>query len=103
MENSQLREFMDALITDKGLVIASDDVRTQLIEDMMQRALDLIDREVIASMSSENVTKLNQMLDSGSPDEDVRTFIAASVPDMAQVTARTLQRFRAAYLNGPNK
>lgn len=102
MENTQLREFMETLITDKGLVIGSDDVRAQLVQDMMQRALDLIDREVVASMSNDNVTKLNQMLDSGSPDEDVQAFIASAVPNMAQVTAQTLQRFRSAYLNGDN-
>jgi hypothetical protein len=98
MENKNLREFLVGMIKEKRLSVSSDEVMEQLIADMSQRLMDLIDRDVLNAMSESNVDKLNTMLDEEASDTEVQQFIAESVPDLDQVTARTMTRFRNAYL-----
>lgn len=98
MQPNQLDEFITSLIKDKDLGNISDEVREQLVADMKVRALDMIDREVIRSLSDEQTATLNTMLDSSASDQEVQEFIRSSVPDLADITAKTLFRFREAYL-----
>ena len=99
MDDKKLYNYIDNLLTKKGVNV-SPEVREQLIDDMVQRVLDIIDREVIAVMSDSDVTKLNELLDNNSPDEEVQSHIAKSVPHMEEIVATTLRRFSAAYLGG---
>ena len=99
MNNKDLQEFVTNIINEKGLSVSSDEVKQQLIDDMMHRLLDIIDKEVLNAMSDQDIDKLNQMLDKSASDEEVQAFIASVVPDMKQIVARTTIRFRNAYLN----
>ncbi len=97
MNDNQLDAFIEKIIDDKELHPAPE-VRDQLVTDLKVRALDIIDREVIAAMSDEQTYKLNLLLDAGAPDQDVQKHIAESVPNISEITAKTLLRFREAYL-----
>lgn len=99
MNNKDLREFVTSIINEKGISVTSDEVKEQLVDDMMHRLLDIIDKEVLNTMSDQDVDKLNQMLDEGESDETVQAFIASVVPEVSQIIARTTIRFRNAYLN----
>ncbi len=97
MDGAQLRAFIESIIDAKNLH-ATPEVREQLIEDMMQRALDMIDREVLAAVPDDKMDELNRLLDSGASDQDVQQYIASVVPDASRIAAKTLLRFKDAYL-----
>jgi len=98
MQNKELRDFILSIIDAKGLEIPSEEVKEQLVADMTQRLLDMIDRETLNMLSAEKIDELNAMMDGGKSDEEVQSFIRANVSDLQGLTAKTMTRFRDAYL-----
>lgn len=97
MTNEQLTKFIVGIVDEKGLALDSD-VKSQLVEDMSHKLLDLIEREMVASLSDKDVDRLNQLLDEGASDESIQQFMTTSVPDASNIVASVAARFRQMYL-----
>ena len=82
---------------DKNLTVDKE-VKDQLVLDMTQKLLDMIDKQVVASMSHGAVEKLNELLDRNATEVEIQQHISASVPDINQIVAKTAYRFRELYL-----
>ena len=91
-------KFIDQLIEEKNLPGVDDAVRQVLREDLHDRLLDFVDRALVEAMPDEAVTKLNDLVDSEAPEEDVQAYVASSV-DTEQVTTLALIRFKNLYLD----
>lgn len=91
-------KFIDQLIAEKNLPGVDDTVKSVLREDLHDRLLDFVDRALVEAMPDEAVTKLNDLVDSEAPEEDVQAHVASSV-DTEQVTTLALIRFKNLYLD----
>ena len=95
----QIHEFMNQLLTDKGITGIEDDVRQRLIEDMTTMLLDQIDQNAIAALPDDKADELNAKLESGElKDEQVADFMAEAGVDLQQISLTTMIQFRELYL-----
>ena len=95
-----MEDFINQLLQAKGLPAdLEEDVRKQLVEDMMGRAADLINRRLLEAMSDDSVDAFNELLErDDTTQEMVQAFIAEHVPDKEAVTRHALEEFRDLYL-----
>jgi hypothetical protein len=69
----------------------SADVLEQLAQDLTDRVVDFLNRQLIEAMSDESVAKFEDLLDGGRETPQlIRTFINDHVPNKEQVTAKSL-------------
>jgi hypothetical protein len=94
-----MEQFILQLLADKGLPEGLDeDVRQQLVKDLVSRAADLVNRRMIEAMSEQDVNAFNELLDGDPSPEQVQQFIEAHVPEKEEVASRALLEFRSLYL-----
>lgn len=95
----QIHEFMNQLLTDKGITEIDEDVRQSLIEDMTTMLLDQIDQNAIAALPDDKAEELDQKLQSGEiKDEQVADFMTEAGVDLQQISLTTMIQFRELYL-----
>jgi len=93
-------QFIQQLLQDKGLPADLDEaVRKQLVDDLTDRATDLVNRRLVEAMSEEDVKAFGELLDQQPEDgAAVQAFIEAHVPEKQDIAARALLEFRSLYL-----
>lgn len=100
----QLEEFVEDILTDKKLPGLTDDVRLDVVADMVQTLRELIDRAVIEAMPDDNLEELNKLLDQPETTrEQLTEAIRTSGVDTKRIAADTMLRFRELYLEGPGE
>ena len=95
----KLGQFIDEMIDEKQLSGVTDEVRAQLMSDLLAQLEDQINAALVNALSPDKVEALNDMLDQeGVTDEQVRQFIDGSGIDSQRIAASTMLRFRDLYL-----
>ncbi|MFV0485001.1 MAG: hypothetical protein ACK5MU_02100 [Candidatus Saccharimonadales bacterium] len=98
-----VEQFIDQLITDKGVSGLTDEVRTELRADLTQRLVDQIDRAVINALPEDKAIELSEKLDDDNfGDDQVNDFIRDSGVDVQKISLETMLRFRELYLGAGN-
>lgn len=101
MEN--VEQFIDQLITDKGISGLTDEVRAELRTDLMQRLMDQVDRAVINALPEEKAIELSEKVDDENfGDDEVNEFIRNSGVDVQRISLETMLKFRELYLGAGN-
>lgn len=98
-DNNTLDAFIDRLLTEKQFANLDAEVREQLKKDLTMRAEDFINVALISSLSEADQTTFETMMDENKSAEELQAFLAAHVPDMNQVVAGALLKFRNIYIN----
>lgn len=95
----QVVQFVDQIITDKGISGLTDEVRVTLREDLVQRLMTQIDRAVIDALPEEKAIELSQKVDDENfGDEAVQEFVRGSGVDVQRIALETMLTFRDLYL-----
>ncbi|MDB5166130.1 MAG: hypothetical protein JWM37_202 [Candidatus Saccharibacteria bacterium] len=95
-----METFILQLLSEKGLPADLDEaVQEQLIHDLSERASNLVNKRIIESLSDEDATALEHLVDTQPENaEAFQQFIAEHVPNQQEITTRALLEFRALYL-----
>lgn len=98
-----VEQFIDQLITDKGVSGLTDEVRAELRTDLTQRLVDQIDRSVINALPEDKAIELSEKLDDDNfGDEQINEFISNSGVDIQRISLETMVKFRELYLGAGN-
>lgn len=97
-KSEEISRFADKLIEDKNFGNLNPEIREQIKDDLTERIEDKINLAILDNMSPEKLEEFNLLLDQGDMLE-VQEFCRVNVPDMENVIARELVRFREVYLN----
>lgn len=92
-----IEAFVDALLVEKGISDVEMEVREQLKNDLVDRAENIINAEILAHMPREELSVFEQLLDAGSDDE-VQAFCKEKISNLAEVIAESLMKLRNTYL-----
>ena len=99
MAVDELDQFVEEMVTAKGLSGLTDEVRQQLVSDMKHQLLDQINRALINELPEDRVAQFDTMLDDSSIDATaLQRFIVDAGVDVQKVTARTMLQFRDLYI-----
>ncbi len=71
-------------------------VRVEMSKELEERLDDLINRALLNALPPDQLTEFERIL--GEPQADPQAFIAASIPNMNEIVADVLIRFRSDYL-----
>lgn len=100
----QLEEFVDNMLTEKNLPGLSDDVRPDVIKEVVQTLRELINRAIIEALPDDKLNELNKLSEDPSvTNERISELIGSSGVDIPHITANTMLRFRELYLAGPEE
>lgn len=71
----------------------------QLKSQMLQKALDLINRRMVDSLSEKDVLELEQVIDANPQDQvAIENFISQHVPSKDQIVSNALVEFKTLYI-----
>jgi len=89
--------FVDKLLQEKGVSGLSDEVMSQLKSDLVDRAENIINAEILANMPKDAIEEFEKKLDGGS-DEEIQEFCRAHISNMDEVIAGGLTKLKNIYL-----
>lgn len=92
-------DFIESLLTEKGVTNLEPDVKEELKNDMKKRLLDQINTAAVMQLSEEKAAELAELLKN--PDftnEKMTDFMQSSGVNLIEVTLDTMLRFRNFYL-----
>lgn len=91
-------QFVDKLIASKGFGEGvNEEIRKQLRDDLLNELSDRINRAVVESLNSEQVVKLEHLLDTNQIDK-IQSFLHNQGINMQGLVARVMSEFQASYL-----
>ena len=95
-----LQQFIEDLLKEQGMPEdITEDVRQRMVQNLTERANDLINKRLIEAMNDDQVEQLNQLLDSEPHNpQAVQDFTAQHLPNKDQIAAAALAEFRELYL-----
>ena len=93
-----LDTYVERLLEEKGLHTIEDEVRTQMAEELKSRVHDFINVGLLEAMPEEKYGDFEALLDRDAPEEEYQAFINENVPNVQEVFAKALMKFRATYL-----
>lgn len=96
---TDLKSFVDRLISEKGLEGLDTDVLAEVHADLLSRLEDRINAVLLAKLPPEKAVEFEKVLDAGD-EKQVQEFVSATVPNANEVVAEALMTFRQTYLNG---
>jgi hypothetical protein len=96
--SASLELYVSKLIEEKNFQNITSEVVTQIKADLMTRVEDRINAVIIKNMPEEKNDEFDKMLDSAS-DEEIRVFCGENIPNLDELIAEELVRFRKIYLN----
>lgn len=97
-------EFIEGLLNEKGITIDDEEVKKQVVAEMVAKLEEETNRALVNSLSEEQAKELAAKIDQ--PDfteENVTEFMQKSGVDIAKITEDTKNRFREFYLKGEEK
>ena len=96
-ETNPLDSFITQLLAEQQFKNLEPEVQEQLKKDLYSRAEDHINAALLNELSEEDKEAFEKLLDDPSPVV-AQTFLQEHVPDIEQVVAAALLKFRSAYL-----
>jgi hypothetical protein len=99
MEISNIDDFVEQLMIDKGTNLVESSAKTMVKEDLKRHLVDQINQFAILAMSDEKVSQLAEIVDEAdfSP-RSLADFIQDSGVDYQEIAQDTMNRFRNYYL-----
>lgn len=92
-------DFIEGLLTEKGITDLEPDVKEELVNDMKTRLMNQINEAAIMELSEEKADELARLVDDPAFDNAKMTeFMANSGVNLAEVTLDTMLKFRGFYL-----
>lgn len=92
-------EFIESLLTDKGITDIEPDIKEELKTDMKKRLLDQINRAAVMQLSEEKADELAKLIeDPNFTNEEMTKFMQDSGVNLTEVTLDTMLKFRSFYL-----
>lgn len=93
--------FVEGLIEEKGLKVESDNVHTDIFNDLKTRLMQEIDRSLVAELPDEELDDLSKQIaaNEGKIDpEVVAEKVANAGINVEDVVGKTMAKFREIYL-----
>lgn len=92
-----LEQFVDNLLEEKAMVDLDAEVIAQIRKDLLDRVEDHINAAMLEALSPDKLEDFEKILSEGS-EADIQTYCSENIPDLDQLIATTLLRFRSIYL-----
>jgi arsenate reductase-like glutaredoxin family protein len=87
------------LLTEKGFTDLDDDTKRDMVEDLVQREYEFINRSIIAALPAEGKAELDQLVESGEVTaEAMQGIVDKSGIDANAITEEAMKKFREIYL-----
>ncbi|MBR2997311.1 hypothetical protein IKF33_02695 [Candidatus Saccharibacteria bacterium] len=101
-ENEALmRQFIGQMLTEKGFGDAPEETFEQMIDELEEKLIYYINRNIIAQLPAEHRRKLDVSLDDNTASFDsVNALIEESGIDTEPIIEQTLKEFKEQYLKG---
>ena len=92
-------EFIEQLLTDKGITDVEPEIRQELVAEMKERLMDQINKAAIMQLSEEKAAELAEKVDDPNFTNDQMTeFMQNSGVNLAEIALDTMLKFRNFYL-----
>lgn len=89
------------LLREKGFTDLDEETEGEMIQDLVERMTDFVNRAVLEELPEEKMAELDQMIaEERASDEEVGRLIQESGIDTSVATMEALEKFREIYLNG---
>ncbi|OGM21000.1 hypothetical protein A2714_03030 [Candidatus Woesebacteria bacterium RIFCSPHIGHO2_01_FULL_38_9] len=95
---TDINDFIERLILEKGFPAMSDEVRAQVKKDLLERLNDTVNAKIIAALDNKSIEEFSSLLDKNPSNEEIQNFIHENVPNAANFMANVLLEFRKTYL-----
>ena len=92
-----IEQFIDRLMEEKNLVNLSPDVSAQMKTDLAKKAEEKVKAAIFESIPVDKLEEFNQVMEKND-EVELQSFIKAQIPDLEEITARSLLDFRSTYL-----
>ena len=92
-------DFIESLLTEKGIIDVEPDIKKELKEEMEKRLLGQINKAAVMQLNEEEAAELAKRIDQ--PDftnEEMAKFMQNSSVNLAEVALDTMLKFRNFYL-----
>jgi ABC-type uncharacterized transport system involved in gliding motility auxiliary subunit len=89
--------FVDKLIQEKNIHGLSDEVMIQIKNDLVERAENIINANILANMPEEFLEEFEKKLDEGN-DEEIQLFCRKHISNIDQIIADSLFKLQKIYL-----
>jgi hypothetical protein len=99
MQKSAFDTFIDDLITEKGFINLTQEMREDISVNIKQRLDEYIIARSLAQFSEEEMEQFKNMLDEKKTKGELRQFAADHVADYPTFLTNTIAQFREAYLS----
>lgn len=87
------------LLTEKGFTDLDDDTKRDMVEDLVQREYEFINRSIIAALPAEGKAELDKLVESGEVTaEAMQGIVDKSGIDANAITEEAMKKFREIYL-----
>lgn len=93
-----IEAFVEKLLQEKGVTGLEPEVMTQLKQDLIDRAENMINAEILANMPESALPEFEQVLDSES-EEQIKEFCSKHIPNMDEVVSKALLNLKNTYLS----
>lgn len=90
-------QFIDQLVTQKGLDKEEPEVVAQIKADLAERIENRINAFILESLDPEQLEAFEKVLDQDSPEE-TQKFVRTHIPEFDERVALELMTFQSAYL-----
>lgn len=89
------------LLREKGFTDLDEETEGEMIQDLVERMTDFVNRAILEELPEEKMAELDQMIaEERASDEEVGRLIQESGIDTSVATMKALEKFREIYLNG---
>ncbi len=93
-----LEEFVDKLITEKGLQDLEAEILAEIKNDLLKRVEDRINAVILEKMPPEKIEYFEKMLDN-SDEKEIQDFCSRNIFGLDKIIAAELLSFKNTYLN----
>ncbi len=95
--NNIIEDFINRIVTEKGLEHKDPEVLAQIKADLMSRFEDRLNAMILSNLPSDKLEDFNKLLDSKN-DEAINEFLKNNVPDVEEKLATEMLEFKSLYL-----
>lgn len=99
----EIHQFLEDLMDEAGVVIASVLLREEMISRLVKRLDKLLSIRFAQHLSDEDIQTFMRMNENNEPKEKIDAFLREKIPDVENVVKDTFVEFRLLYLEGYKK
>lgn len=96
-DSTAARAFVEKLVEHKFPHGLEDEVKQQLVDDLLVRLEDQLNREMLNSLNDEQTLKLEHLIDTNQIDK-IQDFLYKEGVNVQSLVAKVMAEFQAGYL-----